>query len=108
MSFISNLLLGSCFSRPGESPAKVIVSARGKEEILTGLITLLLGSGYPVLSKAYEAPFRKEKAETIKYPPARTRVLMKGLLQSDLYDALKPVSEGVSGSYPGHLQLALR
>ena len=86
----------------------MIVSARGKAEILTGLITLLLGSGYPVLSKAYEAPFRKEKAETIKYPQARTRVLMKGLLQSDLYDALKPVSEGVSGSYPGHLQLALR
>ena len=96
------------FRGQGESPAKVIVSAREKAEILTGLITLLLGSGYPVLSKAYEAPFRKDKTETIKYSPARTRVRMKGLLQSDLYDALKPVSEGVSGSYPGHLKLALR
>ena len=100
--------LGLFVRGQGESPAKVIASAREKAEILTGLITLLLGSGYPVLSKAYEAPFRKDKAETIKYSPALTRVHMKVLLQSDLYDALKPVSEGVSGSYPEHLKLALR
>ena len=92
----------------GESPAKVIFSARETTESVSGLINLLLGSGYPVLSKAYEAVFRKDKVETIKYFPARTRIKMTGVMRSDLLDALKPVAEGDVSGFPEHLKLAYR
>lgn len=97
------------FSRGhGESPSEIISSGRDAAESVSGVISLVLGSGYPVLLKVYEAVFRKDNPETIKYYPARSRVGVKGLLRSDMVDALDPVSQDSGGGLPEHIKLAFR
>ena len=92
----------------GESPSEVISTGRDVAESVSGAISLLLGDGYPVLSKTYEAVFCKDKPEKIKYYPARSRVEMKGLLRSNLIEALESVSNETVSGLPEHIKLAFR
>lgn len=92
----------------GPTTADVISTGRELAESLAGLCDVLLGGGYPILSKVYEAVFRKDKVETIKYYPARTRVAMKGLTKEDLTNVLEPLNTGILASLPDYIRLALR
>ena len=92
----------------GETPAEILSTGREAAESLAGLLDVLLGNGFPVLARAYEAVFRKDKIETIKYYPARSRVGMKGLTKADILDVLAPLGNGVLQDLPAHVKLALR
>ena len=72
------------------------------------LLDVLLGGGYPILTKAYEAVFRKDRIETIKYYPARTRVGMKGVTKAEVSRVLAPLANGILEDLPDHVRLALR
>jgi len=92
----------------GDTPAEIASSGREAAEGLAGLLDLLLGNGYPILTKVYEAVFRKDRVETIKYYPARSRVGINGLNKSDILNVLKPIGDGVHKDLPAHVKLALR
>ena len=76
----------------GETPAEIISTGRDAAESLAGILDIRLGNGYPVLTKAYEAVSRKDKIETIKYYPARSRVGMKSLAKDDILKVLAPLA----------------
>ena len=50
----------------GDTPADVIATGREPADTLAGVLNVLLGNGYPVLAKAYEAVFRKDKKRDSK------------------------------------------
>ena len=77
----------------GETPADIISNGRESSESLAGLLNLLLGAGYPMLDKTYEAVFRKDKVETIKYFPARPRVSWKNVTKDEITSVLKPIED---------------
>lgn len=92
----------------GETPAEIISTSREAAESLAGLLSVKLGNGYPVLTLVYEAVFRKDKIETIKYYPARSRIEMKGLTKAEIADVLAPLGNGVLQDLPPQVRLALR
>ena len=92
----------------GKTPAEIISTGRAAAESLAGLLDVLLGGGYPILTKAYEAVFRKDRIETIKYYPARTRVGMKDVTKAEVSRVLAPLANGILEDLPDHVRLALR
>lgn len=92
----------------GGPPADRLQTGIDRVEALAGLVNLVLGAGYPVLTSVQRGAFRKTKKDRITYYMGRAGVQFKGLTKERMVTAFRPLGVSDPVQLPDHIKRALR